>query len=459
LLLRRLVPWPHPALCARPAARRRDLLHPRAFLGALLKEHATPRDLALASFVGVFMGALPLLASHTVAILYVTTRFRLNRAMAVVMQNLCAPPVVPFLCVEVGYFLRKGTWLTALNRQTLLLELHQRLLDGFLGSLLVGPALGSLAAAAVFAVSTRVGGWRRRRSAGVRIGDRRRGNRAGYAAFVVLLRLFGRRGAYALLAFVAGYYLVFDAPARRLARPYLSRRFPEHGRWRRLADIYRLFFNQGVSLIDRFRLLATPDRFRQDVTHYERVEPLARDPKRGFILLVSHVGNWQALMPALSRMERDVTLLMRPEENPVNREYLRFGDFGQRFRLVSPDADFGGVVELTRRFNEGDVIAIMGDRAYGAATARVDFLGAPARFPRGPFQLAAAWDCPVVVLFAAKTGPDAYTVDMADVIEVGRGGNRREHLQRAMQRYADRLGEFARRHPYQVHLFEDVWAV
>lgn len=291
----------------------------------------------------------------------------------------------------------------------------------------------------------------------VRISDRQRGNKPGYLSFVVVLRLFGRRGAYTLLGFVASYYWLFDRQARKLVMPYLSRRFPAHSAWRRSRDVYRLFYNQGVSLIDRFRMLVMPDAFTQEVAHYDRIAPLVADQSRGFVLLVSHVGNWQALMLALARMERGITLLMRPEENPAVQEYLRIQDVGNRLRMISPDLPMGGVVELTQRFGQGDVIAIMGDRAYGAPTVPVEFMGDPAQFPRGPFQLAAAWGCPVVVMFAAKTGPDAYTVDMADVIHVEREGDRRENLRVAMQRYACRLQEFAEQYPYQVHLFDDVW--
>ena len=457
LLLRRLAPWPHHKLADRPPDKPLDLWHPIRLLRQVLAEHASPRDLAIAGFVGVFMGALPLLACHTVAILYVTTRFRLNRAMAVATQNLCAPPVVPVVCVEVGYFLRHGGWLTEVSRQTLLLELHQRLLEWFLGSLVVGPVLGFATAFAILVATGGVAHRPRKDRARTRINDRRRGNRLGFLSFEVALRLFGRRGAYGLLSMVALYYLLFDPLARRLALPYLRRRFPGHTGWRRAADFYRLFYSQGVSLIDRYRMLITPQAFRQEVAHYELVRPLVEDRARGFVLLVSHVGNWQALMLALARMDRGITLLMRPEENPITQEYLRFQGGSQALRMVSPDMPMGGVIELTHRFEQGDIIAIMGDRAYDAATLPVDFMGDPARFPCGPFQLAAAWECPVVVMFAGKTGVDEYTVDMADIIPVERTGDRRENLRRAMQTYACRLQEFAERHPYQVYLFEDMW--
>lgn len=458
LLLRRLVPGLSRERRDWPSVKLAEWLNPAKLLRTLLTEHASPYELALAAFVGVFMGALPLVACHTLAILYVTTRFRLNRAMAVAAQNLCAPPVVPLLCVEAGYFLRHGEWLTEMSRQTLLLELHQRLLDWLVGALFIGPLLGLITAGAVLIASRHVGRWSRRKGERGRISDRQRGNRLGYLSFAVALRLFGRRGAYGLLGAVTLYYLLFDPLARRLSLPYLRRRFPGHHGWRRAADIYRIFYNQGISLIDRFRMLIAPQAFVQEVVNYERVEPLIKDRSRGFVLLVSHVGNWQALMLALRLMKRNVTLLMRPEENPVNKEYLRFHDLGERLRMVSPDTLLGGVVELTHRFRQGDVIAIMGDRAYGAATMPAHFLGASAHFPRGPFQLAAAWECPVVVMFAAKTGTDKHTVEMTDVFRVERSGNREENLHRAIERYASLLEGFAKRYPYQVHLFEDVWA-
>ncbi len=457
LLLRRLAPWPHPRLVDQPPEKMPDFWHPLRLLRQVLAEHATPRDLAVAGFVGVFLGALPLIACHTVVILYVTTRFRLNRGMAVAAQNLCAPPVVPVACVEVGYFLRHGGWLTELSRQTLLREIHQRLLDWFLGSLIVGPLLGLVTAFAILVSARAVARWSSRRKAQTRINDRRRGNRPGFLSFAVALRLFGRRGAHGLLSVVALYYLLFDPLARRLARPYLGRRFPDHAGWRRWADLYRLIFSQGVSLIDRYRMLATPQVFRQLTARYELVRPLVEDRARGFVLLVSHVGNWQALMLALARMDRNITLLMKPEENPITQDYLRFQGGAQALRVVSPELPMGGVIELTQRFEQGDLIAIMGDRAYAAATLEINFMGAPARFPCGPFQLAAAWECPLVVMFAARTGVDEYTADMVDIIRVARGGDRRANLRRAMQAYADRLQEFAQRYPYQVYLFEDVW--
>ncbi len=149
LVTRALMPWPHRPLIdvndeAEPGALPRglSLLHPVKLLKRLCREHTSTLELSVAVWMGLFLGALPLLACHTLAILYVTHRLHLNKLAAVTASQLCAPPVVPVLCIQVGYFLRHGSFLLELNWETGVVELHYRLWEWLLGSLLVGPLLG-----------------------------------------------------------------------------------------------------------------------------------------------------------------------------------------------------------------------------------------------------------------------------------------------------------------------------
>ncbi len=165
LVMRRLVPWPYTKLVkGEPDEMRLFLRHPAKFLRQMLSEHALPAELGMSAGVGVFLATLPLLAMHTVVILYVTTRFRLNRVMAVAIQNLCMPPVVPFLCMELGYFMRHGKWLTEMTRETWVTQAPQRLWEWLLGSLVVGPVLGVIIGLLVYGIAAWLG-----RKKGVRI--------------------------------------------------------------------------------------------------------------------------------------------------------------------------------------------------------------------------------------------------------------------------------------------------
>lgn len=155
LIGRRLVPWPHRKLVP-PSPQRFDpwaFLHPIRLIRSLLREHASPLGLAVAAGVGSFLAVLPLISLHTVVILYVATRLHLNKVMAVSIQHLFMPPLVPLLCVELGYFFRNGHWLTELSQQTLVAELPLRIYEWFLGSLVVAPVAGVLMGLVVFALA------------------------------------------------------------------------------------------------------------------------------------------------------------------------------------------------------------------------------------------------------------------------------------------------------------------
>jgi ABC-type Fe3+ transport system permease subunit len=72
--------------------------------------------------------------------------------MALSIQNLCMPPVVPFLCVELGYFMRHGEWLKAMTRETWIYQAPQRVWEWFLGSLIAAPILAIVTGMVVWAI-------------------------------------------------------------------------------------------------------------------------------------------------------------------------------------------------------------------------------------------------------------------------------------------------------------------
>ena len=294
--------------------------------------------------------------------------------------------------------------------------------------------------------------------AGRRIRTRRRGNALGFWFFRASLRLFGLRGAYGLLRPVCAYYLLFDRAAVRAASAYVRRRFPAHGRLRRVRDIYRLFLGQGRSLIDRHGLLSGAVRYDLRLEGEDRLRA-AMAEGRGIVLLTAHLGNWQAVMTCLDRLDRTVHLVMRPEDNPAVAESLRLSDGAERLRIISPESHLGGAVPIARALQEGGLVAVMGDRSYGFSAVTVPFLGAPARLSCGGFHMAAVSGCPVVALTSAKRSVRGYVVTVAGVwhprYEPGRP--RAAQRQAWVGAFARMMEAYTRDYPYQCFLFHDVW--
>jgi glycosyltransferase involved in cell wall biosynthesis len=144
LLIRSLLPWPHSRIVPKTATENpwSLLTEPLRFFRLLCREHASAIELAAASWVGIFIGALPIIPFGIVTIVYVNHKLHLNKLAGVAASNVCVFPFVPFLCVEVGYFLRFGSFWSEFNRQTMLHEIHYRLWEWLLGALVVGPIIG-----------------------------------------------------------------------------------------------------------------------------------------------------------------------------------------------------------------------------------------------------------------------------------------------------------------------------
>ncbi len=117
-----------------PEADKISIRRPIRSIQILLTENARPAPLAAAAALGVFLGALPLIACHSIVIILMAGLLRLNRVAAL---------IVPALCIETGFWLRHGTWLTEMSLKTLGYEAHLRLWEWLLGSLIIGPLLAS----------------------------------------------------------------------------------------------------------------------------------------------------------------------------------------------------------------------------------------------------------------------------------------------------------------------------
>ena len=154
LVTRRILPIPCKKLVQNPKPDYWKLLkHPVKFIRMLLEENAEPAGLAASAAVGTLLAVLPLVGVHMVVILYCCIRLKLNKIMALAIQNLFMPPLSPFLCIELGYFLRHGKWWTEFTLHNCLKEMHFRLFEWFLGSLILAPLFAAAAWFAVYSIA------------------------------------------------------------------------------------------------------------------------------------------------------------------------------------------------------------------------------------------------------------------------------------------------------------------
>ena len=128
-------------------------LRPLRSIRMLLCRNETPRNLALSGALGVLLGTLPIFGLHSLTILLVLGALKLNKIMGLAASQLCMPPFVPAMCIEMGHYLRHGRFLTEVSWQTLGREGFQRIWEWILGSFLLAPLLGVLCGAVIFVLA------------------------------------------------------------------------------------------------------------------------------------------------------------------------------------------------------------------------------------------------------------------------------------------------------------------
>jgi len=138
---------------------------------------------------------------------------------------------------------------------------------------------------------------------------------------------------------------------------------------------------------------------------------------------------------------------------------LNIDSANEKVKIISPDNFLGGGIEIKKAIDEGSIVSIMGDRSYGHSTSNAVLLGDRAYFPHSAFSIAAAAQCPVVVLLSAKVSTKKYFVDVSHVIEprLSSRARKKEEMAGFIQEYAKVLEEYSSEYPYQWFMFHDIW--
>jgi glycosyltransferase involved in cell wall biosynthesis len=152
LLARRILPVPIRRLTPKPV-NSLSVFPLSKFFSALLRENVTPGGLAAAAAVGTIIGIIPIPGFQSIAIAYVAARLHLNIVLPLAIQNLFMPPLVPLLCIELGYRLLNGAWLTEFTFKTLCTQIHYRIAEWWLGSLFLAPLFAILTAGCTYLVA------------------------------------------------------------------------------------------------------------------------------------------------------------------------------------------------------------------------------------------------------------------------------------------------------------------
>ena len=268
--------------------------------------------------------------------------------------------------------------------------------------------------------------------------------------------IFGRRLSRIVVYGIALYFLLAVPAARKASRSYLARALERPATW---VDLYRHILAFASTIHDRFYLLNDQaDLF--DIQVFGAGPIIEHQDKNlGMLLFGAHMGSFEVLLNHGRSHRFNSCIAMYPENaRQLNRALA----------AINPEAITGiialgqmdSMLTIHHKLETGALVGVLADRAAGPDQyLTLPFLGAPARFPTGPFRMAAMLGHPVYFMTGLYCGGNRYEVHfepLADFAEVPRN-QRDAAVRETLQKYVATLERHCKAAPYNWFNFFEFW--
>ena len=294
------------------------------------------------------------------------------------------------------------------------------------------------------------------------------GNYAGIVFIYWIYRWLGRRVFRVILSPVVVYFYFARRDARRASKEYLEHLYQSSpgilSSPPGLMTSFRHFQQFGEATLDKAIAWSgqLPDGSIDIVN-----EPAYRtvfEEMRGRLIIGSHLGNLELCRGFASHhREMSINALVYDQHAiNFNRVIERLNPKSRVKLIQVSELNISTMLSLKSKIDDGEWVVIAGDRipVIGGVrrTVQVEFLGAPAPFPIGPYILAATLQCPVNLLFAYRKDNrlKANFEIFSDRIVLNRV-QRDTEIHHWAQKFADRLADNCRAAPLQWFNFYPFW--
>ncbi len=235
-----------------------------------------------------------------------------------------------------------------------------------------------------------------------------KGSLLGHKIFVFILKTAGLSSAYFILRFVAFYYLLFSRSSNAVMFYYFNKRLG-FSYFKSVRYIYKGYYVFGQTFLDKVALMSgLTTGFNQRRDGGGHLDAIAEN-KTGGILISAHIGNFEAGSHLLKRLGTKVNVVMLDAEHQQIKKLLKDVMDEKYFNIIGIKEDKSHSFEIMNALNNKELVCIHGDRFIdGMDVIEGELLGKTAKFPLGPFKMAARLNFPVSYAFVVKDDAKTY---------------------------------------------------
>lgn len=283
-----------------------------------------------------------------------------------------------------------------------------------------------------------------------------KGTPLGYRIFVAILKTGFLFPAYLLLRFVALHYFLFSYKSSRQIFHFFRYRLG----FSALTSFFKLYKNYylfGQSLIDKVVVMSgINNTFTFNFDGEENLRKMV-EMKRGGLLLSAHIGNWEIAGHLLKRLGTRINIVMFDGEDEQIKQYLDSVTGERNVHVIVIKNDLSHIYEISDAFKNNELVCMHADRfVEGNKTLSTNLLGEKAKFPMGPFVLAAKFKVPVSFVFAMKESNLHYHF-FASAVKEYADVKKEIAMQNMLDDFAKEMETKVKQYPEQWYNYYNFW--
>ncbi|MBC7902167.1 MAG: lipid A biosynthesis acyltransferase [Gemmatimonadaceae bacterium] len=285
---------------------------------------------------------------------------------------------------------------------------------------------------------------------------RSKGTTLGYRIFVSILSRFGVAPGYLLLRFVALYYFLVSYKSSKPIYSYFRSKlgYSVPGA---LMKLYQNYYRFGQSIIDKVVIMAgMSNKFTYEFDGEENLHKIAQQGKGG-LLLSAHLGNWEIAGHLLKRLSAKINIVMYDGEHQQIKQYMEQVTGKRNMNIIVIKEDLSHIYAISDAFKREEFVCMHADRFLeGNKTMKASLLGHPAKFPAGPFVLAATFRVPVSFVYAFKETNTHFHL-YASTEKIYSNPAKNEMMQEMLNDYVVEMEKKVKQYPEQWFNYYDFW--
>jgi predicted LPLAT superfamily acyltransferase len=284
----------------------------------------------------------------------------------------------------------------------------------------------------------------------------------GYKIFVFLLKNVGLGFSYFFLRFISFFYFLFSKTKKTTFRYF--KEIHGYSTPKAFLSVYKCYYVFGQTLLDKFAILSgqVKTNFTVERDGQEQLVSIL-EQKKGCILISAHMGNWEVAGQLLNLYDNlKFNMLVYDNEAEQMKNYTESILKDKKINLIAmKDGDISYLVELHRVFGAQEWLVMHGDRfRENAQYIEKTFLGKKAKFPVGPFLLAARFGVPVLYSFCIKENNKTYKLYARQGTRLNRAKNEeqtKQAIETLSNEYILLLEQMVKKYPLQWFNFYEFW--